>query len=126
MAVTSIKIAPGYGVSRLTKGNWQLAERHGPPVERARAVEGMRRFVEAGITNFDCADHYVGVEELIGEFRRAYPALASQLSIQTKLVPRHPSQRYRAHRRPGPGPPGTGHARPRAVPLVGLVHPWTC
>ena len=87
MAVTSIKIAPGYGVSRLTKGNWQLAERHGPPVERARAVEGMRRFVEAGITNFDCADHYVGVEELIGEFRRAYPALASQLSIQTKLVP---------------------------------------
>jgi aryl-alcohol dehydrogenase-like predicted oxidoreductase len=87
MAVTRIEIAPGYQVSRLTKGNWQLAERHGPKVDRAVAIEGMRRFVEAGITNFDCADHYVGVEELIGEFRRSYPALARQLTVQTKLVP---------------------------------------
>ena len=87
MGVSRIDLSPGYGVSRLTKGNWQLAERHGPKVERAVAIESMRRFVEAGITNFDCADHYVGVEELIGEFRRTYPALAAQLTIQTKLVP---------------------------------------
>ena len=87
MAMTSIEIAPGYRVSRLTKGNWQLAERHGPRVEPAVAIEAMRRFVEAGITNFDCADHYVGVEELIGAFRLAHPALARQLTIQTKLVP---------------------------------------
>ncbi len=66
MPVTSIALAPGYRVSRLTKGNWQLAARHGPAVERAVAIDAMRRFVEAGITNFDCADHYVGVEELIG------------------------------------------------------------
>jgi aryl-alcohol dehydrogenase-like predicted oxidoreductase len=56
-------------------------------VERAVAIEGMRRFVEAGITNFDCADHYVGVEELIGEFRRTHPGLARLLTVQTKLVP---------------------------------------
>lgn len=87
MGVSRIDLHPGYGVSRLTKGNWQLAERHGPKVERAVAIESMRRFVEAGITNFDCADHYVGVEELIGEFRRTYPALAARLTIQTKLVP---------------------------------------
>ena len=76
MAVTQIEIAPSYRVSRLTKGNWQLAKRHGPQVERAVAIEAMRRFVEAGITNFDCADHYVGVEELIGAFRATHPALA--------------------------------------------------
>jgi aryl-alcohol dehydrogenase-like predicted oxidoreductase len=28
----------------------------------------MRKFVEAGITTFDCADIYTGVEELIGDF----------------------------------------------------------
>lgn len=84
---STVELAPGYRVSRLTKGNWQLAQRHGPTVEPALAIESMRRFVAAGITNFDCADHYVGVEELIGQFRRAYPALARQMTVQTKLVP---------------------------------------
>ncbi|MEQ8247806.1 MAG: aldo/keto reductase [Alphaproteobacteria bacterium] len=81
------ELAPGLTVSRLTKGNWQLAERHGPKIAQDRAIEGMRRFVEAGITNFDCADHYVGVEELIGAFRVRHPDLAERLTVQTKLVP---------------------------------------
>ncbi len=82
-----IDLAPGYSVSRLTKGNWQLAARHGAAYDPEEAIDGMRRFVEAGITNFDCADHYVGVEELIGNFRRRYPSLARQLTVQTKVVP---------------------------------------
>ncbi|HJQ59860.1 MAG TPA: aldo/keto reductase [Vineibacter sp.] len=85
--VERIEVAPGYDCSRLIKGNWQLAERHGPPVDRQAALEGMRRFVEAGIDTFDCADHYVGVEELIGEFRRRYPELAPRLKVHTKVVP---------------------------------------
>ena len=87
ISVERIELAPSYSVSRLTKGNWQLAARHGPVIDRAVAIAGMRRFVEAGITNFDCADHDVGVEDLIGEFRRAHPDLARHLTIQTKLVP---------------------------------------
>jgi aryl-alcohol dehydrogenase-like predicted oxidoreductase len=47
----------------------------------------MASFIEAGITTFDCADIYTGVEELIGSFRRAYPALAKRTQIHTKLVP---------------------------------------
>jgi aryl-alcohol dehydrogenase-like predicted oxidoreductase len=47
----------------------------------------MRRFVEAGITLFDCADHYVGVEQLIGEFRRRHPEHARRVRVSTKLVP---------------------------------------
>jgi len=82
-----IALADGLTVSRLTKGNWQLAERHGPRVAADLAIDGMRRFVEAGITNFDCADHYTGVEELIGAFRRRHPDLAENLTVQTKIVP---------------------------------------
>jgi aryl-alcohol dehydrogenase-like predicted oxidoreductase len=47
----------------------------------------MAAFVEAGITTFDCADIYTGVEELIGEFRRAYPELAARVQVNTKFVP---------------------------------------
>src|SRR5947199_1056172 len=55
-----VTLAPGFVVSRIAKGNWQLAERHGAPYARDAAIDDMRRFVEAGITLFDCADHYVG------------------------------------------------------------------
>lgn len=97
MGVARIELQPGYSVSRLTKGDWRLAERHGPKVERDKAIDGMRRFVEAGITNFDCAVHYVGVEELIGAFRRAHPALARGLTIQTKLAPDRKTYSRAAH-----------------------------
>ena len=32
------------------------------------ALDDMQAFVEAGITTFDCADIYTGVESLIGDF----------------------------------------------------------
>src|SRR5262247_1765924 len=87
MALEVVTLAPGFVVSRIAKGNWQLAERHGPAYAREAAIDDMRRFVEAGITLFDCADHYVGVEQLIGEFRRRHPDHARRLRVSTKLVP---------------------------------------
>jgi aryl-alcohol dehydrogenase-like predicted oxidoreductase len=87
MAPEVVTLAPGFVVPRIAKGNWQLAERHGAPYAREAAIDDMRRFVEAGITLFDCADHYVGVEELIGEFRRRHPDHARRLRVSTKLVP---------------------------------------
>jgi aryl-alcohol dehydrogenase-like predicted oxidoreductase len=87
MAPEVATLAPGFTVSRIAKGNWQLAERHGAPYAREAAIDDMRRFVEAGITLFDCADHYVGVEPLIGEFRRRHPDHARRLRVSTKLVP---------------------------------------
>jgi aryl-alcohol dehydrogenase-like predicted oxidoreductase len=52
----------------------------------------MREYVEAGITTFDCADIYTGVEELIGEFlRRHRGAMRSgslpEVQVHTKFVP---------------------------------------
>ncbi|HJO70099.1 MAG TPA: aldo/keto reductase, partial [Rhodospirillales bacterium] len=85
-AVARIPLAPGYEISRVLKGGWQLGGGHGRVV-RARALADMAAFVEAGITTFDCADIYTGVEALIGAFRNAYPALADAFQVHTKFVP---------------------------------------
>ena len=84
--IDRIALAPGYEVSRLIKGGWHLAGGHGP-VDPDHAVADMATFVEAGITTFDCADIYTGVESLIGRFRRARPDLAARVQVHTKFVP---------------------------------------
>jgi aryl-alcohol dehydrogenase-like predicted oxidoreductase len=82
--VPRTSLAPDYSISRLLKGGWQLAGGHGT-VERARALADMSAFVDAGITSFDCADIYTGVEELIGEFLRTREA--GSVQVHTKCVP---------------------------------------
>jgi aryl-alcohol dehydrogenase-like predicted oxidoreductase len=79
-------IAENFPVSRVIKGGWHLAGGHGS-IDRAEAKRDMAAFVEAGITSFDCADIYTGVEELIGEFRTEYPEHARHVRIHTKCVP---------------------------------------
>lgn len=86
MSISTTELAPNYRASRLIKGCWHLAGGHGE-VDQAQAVRDMAAFVEAGLTTFDCADHYIGVEALIGRFRREHPALATQLQVHTKCVP---------------------------------------
>lgn len=62
-----IALQPGYSISRVIKGGWHLAGGHGN-ISEEQALEDMRHFVKAGITTFDCADIYTGVEALIGKF----------------------------------------------------------
>ena len=89
--VERCEIAPGYSISRIVKGGWQLAGGHGT-ISREAAIEDMFRFVDAGITTFDCADIYTGVEQLIGDFlqemrtRRGAAAL-QRVQVHTKFVP---------------------------------------
>jgi len=91
MKIDRIELQPGYSISRIIKGGWHLAGGHGTVDER-QAIEDMRAFVEAGVTTFDCADIYTGVEELIGKFikqnKDAFTSgdLAS-VQIHTKYVP---------------------------------------
>ncbi|MEO6299586.1 MAG: aldo/keto reductase, partial [Paracoccaceae bacterium] len=91
MTVATLTLRPGYTTSRVIRGGWQLAGGHGP-VDGAQQVEDMIAFADAGITTFDCADIYTGVEELIGTFRVTYAnqrgaeALA-RIKVHTKLVP---------------------------------------
>jgi aryl-alcohol dehydrogenase-like predicted oxidoreductase len=81
-----IQISDGYGISRIIKGGWHLAGDHGV-IDPEQAVHDMAAFVEAGITTFDCADIYTGVEALIGRFRALYPRLAKEAQIHTKFIP---------------------------------------
>lgn len=84
--MTRATLARGYDISRVLKGGWQLAGGHGP-VDAAAALADMDRYVDAGITTFDCADIYTGVESLIGEWRRTRPDRASSVQVHTKYVP---------------------------------------
>jgi aryl-alcohol dehydrogenase-like predicted oxidoreductase len=89
--VETVELAPSYPISRLLRGGWQLAGGHGP-VETERAIADMAAFLDAGVTTFDCADIYTGVEEMIGRFRariaaeRGREALAG-FKVHTKFVP---------------------------------------
>jgi aryl-alcohol dehydrogenase-like predicted oxidoreductase len=86
-----ITIAPDYEISRVIRGGWQMAGGHGA-IDADRAIEDMVAFADAGITTFDCADIYTGVEELIGRFRLHYGNLRgsealSRIRVHTKFVP---------------------------------------
>jgi aryl-alcohol dehydrogenase-like predicted oxidoreductase len=85
-SVPRVKLSDDYETSRVIKGGWQLAGDHGL-VDPEAALRDMATFVEAGITTFDCADIYTGVESMIGEFRHRYPQLAWRVRIHTKFVP---------------------------------------
>jgi len=55
----------------------------------AAALADMDRFVDMGITTFDCADIYTGVEALIGRWlkRRGARGAAVPVQVHTKYVP---------------------------------------
>jgi aryl-alcohol dehydrogenase-like predicted oxidoreductase len=85
------KLRENHPISRIIKGGWQLAGDHGS-VDRASAIADMEAFLDAGITTFDCADIYTGVEEMIGDFiqeirQRRGQELADSICVHTKLVP---------------------------------------
>ena len=86
-----IQIDTDYSISRVIKGGWHLAGGHGQ-ISEEQALDDMKAFVEAGITTFDCADIYTGVEELIGKFRKKYAdefhaGELPPIQIHTKYVP---------------------------------------
>ena len=69
------ELAPGYSISRLINGVWQLATDHRrQALDRRSVVRDLSRLIEAGLTTFDCADIYLGVEELLGDLLRTYRA----------------------------------------------------
>jgi len=75
-----------YSISRIIKGGWHLAGGHGA-IDPRSAQRDMATYVDAGVTTFDCADIYTGVESMIGGFRRIYPEHAAQVQVHTKFVP---------------------------------------
>ena len=89
--IPRIELQPGYSISRIILGGWQFAGGHGP-VDKNLALQDMAAFARAGITTFDCADIYTGVEELIGKFIRKNKSAFNSgslppIQIHTKYVP---------------------------------------
>jgi aryl-alcohol dehydrogenase-like predicted oxidoreductase len=90
-AIPRFALAPGSTISRVLKGGWQLASGHSA-VDTSTALDDMDRFVDAGITTFDCADIYTGVESLIGRYlarlrERHGRDGAERVQVHTKYVP---------------------------------------
>ncbi|MDG2356412.1 MAG: aldo/keto reductase [Paracoccaceae bacterium] len=89
--VETIELRPGYNISRVIRGGWQLSGGHGS-VDRKAAVSDMKTFLDSGITTIDCADIYTGVEEIIGSFienlrNECGHSIANSVKVHTKLVP---------------------------------------
>jgi aryl-alcohol dehydrogenase-like predicted oxidoreductase len=86
-----LRLAPDYEISRVIRGGWQMAAGHGR-LGSDDPVADMVAFADAGITTFDCADIYTGVEDLIGRFRLRYRELRGEqalgsIKVHTKFVP---------------------------------------
>lgn len=95
ISVPRIDLAPGYSIPRLINGGWQLSQGHHPSaVDRDAAVDLLLELAEAGLTAFDGADIYGGVEEIFGRFVAAWNARHGadgdphrRIRIHTKCVP---------------------------------------
>jgi aryl-alcohol dehydrogenase-like predicted oxidoreductase len=86
-----IELSPGYEISRVIRGGWQMASGHGA-LRSDDPIADLVAFADAGITTFDCADIYTGVEELIGRFREKYRDMRGaealrRIKVHTKFVP---------------------------------------
>ncbi len=89
MSVEKFELAPDFSISRIIKGGWQLSSGHSHGIKED-PVDGMFAFAEKGITAFDCADIYTGVEELIGKFlaaRKERFGSNDDIKVLTKFVP---------------------------------------
>jgi len=81
------ELAPGLEISRVLTGLWQVAdmERDGLETNLDDGARELDRYVRAGLTTFDMADHYGSSELIAGRFEQQRPG-ASQLL--TKWVPK--------------------------------------
>ena len=91
MSETSFTLRPGYSISRVIRGGWQLAGGHGA-IDKAQAIDDLIAAFDAGLTTYDCADIYTGVEEIIGAFRAKLAQtrgadVAAKVKVHTKMVP---------------------------------------
>ncbi len=74
-------------ISRVLTGMWQIAdmERDGHAVDVRSAVAAMDRYVAAGFTTFDMADHYGSAELIAGRYRSTH---GRGVEFCTKWVPK--------------------------------------
>ena len=88
-----IELTPGYTISRVLNGCWQLSRGHSlnGELDLKDVKKAFYELAERGFTTFDCADIYTGAEEFIGEFIKELKGSAllsaDDIQIHTKYVP---------------------------------------
>ncbi len=87
-AAGRVELAPGYPIAPVLTGCWQLAAGHGGtrPSDFGELERRLAELVDGGLTTFDCADIYTGVENALGRFL-ARCARRAEVQIHTKYVP---------------------------------------
>lgn len=91
--IETIPLADGYSIPRIVMGGWQFSSGHSAvPQTRERLFNALGNYADAGLSTFDCADIYGGVELLLGEFREWYrdqrgADAARGIQVHTKFVP---------------------------------------
>ena len=87
--VERVQLAPGFSISRVLTGLWQIAdmEREGGTLDADATSEAMGPYVETGFTTFDMADHYGSAEVIAGRFRRRTDG-ERDVELLTKWVPK--------------------------------------
>lgn len=87
-----LQFTPDLNICRILNGMWQVSGAHGR-ISPDAAIQTMFKYLDAGYTTWDMADHYGPAEDFIGEFRRQLiatrgEAALSNLQAFTKWVPR--------------------------------------
>jgi aryl-alcohol dehydrogenase-like predicted oxidoreductase len=98
-AASRLQLTPDVSICRVLNGMWQVSGAHGR-IDRARALDEMFAYHDAGFTSWDLADHYGPAEDFVGEFRRRFAARdgegrLGEIQAFTKWVP-HPGRMTRA------------------------------
>jgi aryl-alcohol dehydrogenase-like predicted oxidoreductase len=85
------ELAPGTSIPRLINGCWQLASDHRDNAQNTEdSLADLLLLATLGLTTFDCADIYTGVEERLGALRHRWIAEGGgeeSLRVHTKFVP---------------------------------------
>ncbi|MCI8297817.1 MAG: aldo/keto reductase [Lachnospiraceae bacterium] len=93
ITTSRITLDNGYTFSRVINGGWQLSAEHclKGRLDIDDAIKGFHMAKERGLTTFDCADIYTGVEEILGRFVNELKAMGGysheDIQIHTKFVP---------------------------------------
>lgn len=83
-------LAPGYSISRVINGGWQLSDGHAlhADLNMNDATSAFLTMSDAGFDTFDGADIYTGVEDFFGTIVEARRAQGKSIpKVHTKFVP---------------------------------------
>ena len=91
-----IELAPGYSISRIITGLWQVAdiEKEDGSMDLGPAASALVDYAESGFDTFDMADHYGSAELIAGHARRKMQEndsanrSSSQARFHTKWCPK--------------------------------------